>query len=851
MLSTSINKIAKILALAGVVLTLYACGGSESNTSVSSNLENAGLASSDLSNKQMILTSELGRSDGENVQALTPEQLRREAESLAQFNKLVAEQENVKGFIVQYKDNPDTVASPNNPVFTMGVSGSNNALTQSILQTKVTRLNQSVGKHGIQLQLQANTVNNASVLSSNVAMTQAKAQEISAEILAQDSTIEYIEPDLNLKRTSTPSSFELTELWGLKTSSDYGTKADQVWPVVTGNGTVVAVLDTGYLPHEDLNTQYVKNNGVVAGYDFISNNSIANDLNPGRDADPLDTGDTCGSDPSSWHGTHVAGTIAAANNGIGITGMAYNAKILPVRVLGRCGGLLSDVAAAIVWAAGGAVKGVPSNTNPAKVINLSLGAASKTCSATMSNAIKTANSLGAVVVVAAGNDSMNVKYATPANCPSAVTVAATNYRGDLTWWTNYGLGVDVSAPGDQIYSTYNAGSTTAGADAYEFLSGTSMAAPHVAALYAMVFEVNQTLTLKELDLVVKLTTNHFSSDDGFVDSGGTGIIDVAKTVSSLTKQKIWRTKGDFNGDGISDLLWRNMKNGSTKISDVTTTALDTNEIFLLPNSVPYQDPMFRIEATADFNGDKKNDIVWRNTGTALTRTTTFNGRWSTGHNDFGFNNAPYIDRSYVALGVGDVDNDSFNDILWRNSQGVSFISFMFYSFEVYRTDDFAISPKLLSVGSADFNGDGFNDFVFQNKAGTLTMLYLSSRVALFESFGALPKNFLAVAVGDYNGDKDPDILLKNIKTGALAIMLDAANPKQKVLYSVSNNVVIPKNHTILAPGDYDGDGKDDVMTRNTSTTEITRFNVSFNTNNVVWSKTLLSGKVPMAYENKF
>lgn len=851
MLSTSINKIAKILALAGVVIALYACGGSASDTSSSSNPENSGLANSVFTNKKIILTSELGRSDGDNSQALSPEQLRREAESLAKFNKLAAEQENVKGFIVKYKDNSGTGLSSNNPVFSMGASVSESNISSSMLQTKVNRVNQSLVKHGLNLRLQANTVGNATVLASDVSMTQNKAQQVASEILAQDSSIEYIEPDLNIKSTATPSSTELEELWGLKITSNYGTRAQEAWAKATGNGVVVAVLDTGYLPHEDLNSQYVKNNGVVAGYDFVSNNYIANDPNPGRDADPLDTGDACDSDPSSWHGTHVAGTIAAANNGIGITGMAYNAKILPVRVLGRCGGMLSDVAAAIVWAAGGTVKGVPTNTNPAKVINLSLGAASKTCSATMSNAISTANSLGAVVVVAAGNDSMNVKYATPANCPSAVTVAATNYRGDLTWWTNYGLGVDVAAPGDQIYSTYNAGSTVAGADAYEYLSGTSMAAPHVAALYAMVFEINQTLTLKEIDLVVKLTTNHFSSDEGFVDVGGSGIIDAAKTVNSLTKQKIWRTKGDFNGDGISDLLWRNMRNGSTKISDVTTTALDTNEIFLLPNSVPYQDPMFRIEATADFNGDKKNDIVWRNTGTGLTRTTTFNGRWSTGHSNFGFDNAPYIDRSYVSLGVGDVDNDTFNDILWRNSQGVSFISFMYYSFEAYRTNDFDISPKLLSVGSADFNGDGFNDFVFQNKAGALTMLYLSSRVGLFESFGAPPKNYLAVAVGDYNGDKEPDILLKNTKTGALAIMLDAANPKQKVLYSVANNVVIPKNHTILAPGDYDGDGKDDVMTRNTSTTEITRFNVAFNTNNVVWSKTLLSGKVPMAYENKY
>ena len=852
MLTPSINRIAKILALAGLLTTLYACGGStpDANSGSNSNSNSSVTNSENLlsSQQKFIPSSSDGRSDGETLLAVSPEQLQREQDSLAKFNQITASQASVKGFIVKYKE---TISPPPEGKFLSGASSANSSMSAAMVQTKVSQLNLASAKHGVNLQFQAETVGNAAVMSSDAPMTQNKAKLLAAEILAQDSNIEYIEPDLNLKSTALPSSNELTELWALKSSSTYGTKADQAWSKATGNGVVVAVLDTGYLPNEDLNSQYVRNNGVVAGYDFISNNTIANDPNPGRDADPLDTGDTCDSEPSSWHGTHVAGTIAAANNGIGIVGMAYNAKILPVRVLGRCGGLLSDVAAAIVWAAGGVVKGVPLNPNPAKVINLSLGASSNVCSTTMTNAINTANAKGAVVVVAAGNDSVNVKYATPANCPAAVTVAATNYRGDLTWWTNYGLLVDVSAPGDLIYSTYNTGVTSATADSYEYLSGTSMAAPHVAALYAMVFEVNQTASLKEIDLIVKMTTNHFSSDEGFVDIGGSGIIDAQKTLNSQNVEKIWKTKGDFDGNGISDLLWRNLKNGSTKISNVSLSSLDTNEIFLLPNSVPYTDPQYRIEATADFNGDKKNDIIWRNIGTGSTRATTMVGRWATGGNEFGMDNAPYIDRTYTAIGVGDIDNDGHTDILWRNSKGVSFISFMYYSFEVWRTDYFNISTNLSGVGTGDFNGDGFNDFILQNKAGVMTVFYLSSRVGLFENLGTPPANYLPVMIGDFNGDKDPDVLLKHKSTGALAIIFNAAKPSRKILYSTLNGVVIPQHFAILAPGDYDGDGKDDVMVRNLNTTQMIRFNVIVNANRLVWSKNPLAGKVPLAYVNKF
>ena len=194
----------------------------------------------------------------------------------------------------------------------------------------------------------------------------------------------------------------------------------------------------------------------LPGYDFIHDTFVSRD-GDGRDPDPLDEGDwnpvigDCypGSPASysSWHGTHVGGTIAAvSDNGIGVAGVAFGASIQPVRVLGRCGGWLSDIADGIVWASGGTVTGVPANPTPARVINMSLGGYG-TCGATYQAAIDAAVANGAVVVVAAGNSGIDVASSRPANCDSVITVAASDRGGSLAWYSNYGSLVEVTAPG--------------------------------------------------------------------------------------------------------------------------------------------------------------------------------------------------------------------------------------------------------------------------------------------------------------------------------------------------------------------------------------------------------------------
>ncbi len=152
-------------------------------------------------------------------------------------------------------------------------------------------------------------------------------------------------------------------------------------------------------------------------------------------------------EPSSWHGTFVSGIIAAnSNNGVGIAGLNWAAKILPVRVLGKCGGTFEDITAGVMWAAGLAVAGAPANPNPARVINMSLGGATS-CPQALQDAINLALAQGVVIAVAAGNESDNASDSAPANCSGVITVGASTRAGDRASYSNFGLRVDVSAPG--------------------------------------------------------------------------------------------------------------------------------------------------------------------------------------------------------------------------------------------------------------------------------------------------------------------------------------------------------------------------------------------------------------------
>ncbi|MFE2151898.1 S8 family serine peptidase [Streptomyces lavendulae] len=374
-----------------------------------------------------------------------------------------------------------------------------------------------------------------------------------ADVMAQfraDPDVAYVEPDSRAYAMSTPDDTEYAKQWDLFEPTA-GMNVPAAWDKTTGSGVTVAVIDTGYIAHSDVAPN------IVAGYDFISSSTAARDGN-GRDNNPADQGDwsaagECGTgskaSDSSWHGTHVAGTIAAAaNNAKGVAGIAYNAKIQPVRVLGKCGGATSDIVDAITWASGGSVAGVPANATPAKVINMSLGG-SGACTASYQNAINAAVARGTTVVVAAGNSNADAAGFSPASCNNVINVAATNRTGDRSFYSNYGSIIDVAAPGGEtrratdtpgtvttpengILSSLNAGTTTPGAEIYKPYQGTSMAAPHVAGLAALLVAAKPSLTPAQVEAAIKANARPLA---GTCTGGcGTGLADAAATVNAVT-----------------------------------------------------------------------------------------------------------------------------------------------------------------------------------------------------------------------------------------------------------------------------------------------------------------------------
>ena len=370
--------------------------------------------------------------------------------------------------------------------------------------------------------------------------------------------IEYIEEDRLLQHFAVPSDSRYPEQWHYFEANG-GLNLPLAWDKSTGEGVTVAVLDTGYRPHVDLV------NNILPGYDMISDTTIANDGN-GRDSDASDPGDAarageCGggqpaqNQSSSWHGTHVAGTIAAeSNNGIGVSGVAWNARILPLRVLGKCGGYTSDIADAIIWAAGGSVPGAPANSYPAKVINMSLGGGGS-CDNTTQAAINTARSRGSSVIVAAGNSNANAANYSPASCSGVVTVAATNRSGGRAYYSNYGNVVEVAAPGGDvrsgasngILSTLNAGTAGPAADSYAWYQGTSMAAPHVAGVAALLYALEPQLTPDQLLAALQSSARPFPAS---CSGCGVGIVDATSAITALTGGG-GNTGGGFTENNLS------------------------------------------------------------------------------------------------------------------------------------------------------------------------------------------------------------------------------------------------------------------------------------------------------------
>ena len=373
-----------------------------------------------------------------------------------------------------------------------------------------------------------------------------------AQTLAQDPRVEYAEVDEKVFAHFMPNdTFYAAQQGNLQSPfvlagaanlpNAWGRRVGGV--PVSGAGVTVAVLDSGYRPHADL----VAN--IVSGYDFVSQDGFsdfttAND-GDGRDADAQDPGDwntqasQCDVEDSSWHGTHAAGVIGAVgNNNTGVIGIAYRAKILPVRVLGVCGGYTSDTAAGLQWAAGLAVPGIPANANPAKVINLSFGR-SGACSQTYQIALQDVVNAGVVVVVSTGNDASTTTITQPSNCQGVIAVTAHTSQGANPDYANVGAGTTISAPGNNIYSLSNAGKTVPGADSYSALSGTSFSAPQVAGVAALLAQIKPGISPAEVKAHLTNSARPYAAGTYCVGRPecGAGLLDAFRAVYTLLQSQ--------------------------------------------------------------------------------------------------------------------------------------------------------------------------------------------------------------------------------------------------------------------------------------------------------------------------
>jgi serine protease len=459
---------------------------------------------------------------------------------------------------------------------------------------------------GVRFDVLRKTANGSHVLQINRRLSASEAEAFAHSLRSGDANVEYAEPDKRLVPMWVPNDAMFAQQWSLSDATG-GIRVPAAWDRANGAGITVAVIDTGVRPHVDLAAN------LLPGYDFIQDTSIAVD-GDGRDADASDPGDgsTAGqcapnsaASNSSWHGTHVAGLVAAvANNGNGVAGVAFGAKVLPLRAVGRCGGYASDVADAIVWAAGANVVGLPANLNPARVINLSLGG-SGSCDRTTQNAINTARSLGAVVVVAAGNANANASTTSPANCQGVITVAATAKGGGKASYSNFGDNVTVAAPGGDrdagMWSTLNMGTMAPGADAYASYAGTSMATPVVSGVVALMLSANKNLTPDQVAALLKASARAFPAA---CTSCGAGLVDANAAVAAAQGQT--------------------PPPPPQAPAPATPAAADTEPNNSIASAVKITTVSATISGTLSSNGDNDYFVVNVNPGKVLTITLTPN-----------------------------------------------------------------------------------------------------------------------------------------------------------------------------------------------------------------------------------
>ncbi len=389
--------------------------------------------------------------------------------------------------------------------------------------------------------------------------------------LASAPGVRYAESNLRVMPFAVPNDPHYSRQWHYPNMN-----LPAAWDLHKGDPNLVtAVVDTGIVRHPDLDAR------MIPGIDLISDGTKAGD-GDGIDNDATDMGKDQPNGGSSFHGTHVAGTIGAnTNNGVGVAGITWFGKILPVRVLGTTGGTLGDIAAGMNWAAGGTVPGARTNTAPARVINLSLGGRG-TGGQAVQDIVNSAVARGAIFVIAAGNANEDATNTFPCNMQNVICVGSVRFNGKRSSFSNYGAPVDVMATGGQVSEDLNGDGQPDGVlstlpngnnqPSYDWYNGTSMAAPHVAGIVALMLSVNPDLTAAQVEAILKETADPASQ---CAEGCGAGLVNAQAAVlrakgssdpSAPPKLGVSTSQLSFTGSGSQQLTVRNVGGGTLSVS---------------------------------------------------------------------------------------------------------------------------------------------------------------------------------------------------------------------------------------------------------------------------------------------
>lgn len=381
--------------------------------------------------------------------------------------------------------------------------------------------------------------------------------------------VRYAEKNARVYAFKTPNDPGYSRQWHYRMMN-----LPAAWDITTA-GVAVGIIDSGIVRHPDLNGR------VVQGVDLISDVASSGD-GDGRDMDATDMGKDQPNGSSSWHGSHVAGTVGAVSNeGAGVAGVTWSGPIVPVRALGRDGGSFADIAAGIQWAVGNAVPGLRTNANPVKVINMSLGGASPPSQA-LQEVIDDAVAEGVIIVVAAGNDNVDASAFSPCNQDNVICVGATRFNGKRASYSNYGANVDVMATGGEVAEDLDGDGKPDGVlspildddgtPVWAYYQGTSMASPHVAGIVALMKAQNPSLTSGEVEQILTATADP-SSQCG--EGCGAGLVNAQAAVlaakngldpNAPSKLGVGANQISFLGDSTQSLAVRNLGGGSLKVT---------------------------------------------------------------------------------------------------------------------------------------------------------------------------------------------------------------------------------------------------------------------------------------------